>query len=82
MRDFLTFRRMLTPYIIQLFFWLSIVIFIVGAIYNFIHHAFLHGLQVLILGPILARVFCEFLIVFFQINETLTDLKNTVQEKP
>lgn len=82
MLDFLLFRRMLTPIIIQVFFWLGLVLCIVAAIYNFFHHAFVHGLQMLILGPILIRVGSEFFILFFRINETLTDLKNTVQEKP
>lgn len=81
MLDFLLFRRMLAPYIIQFFFWISIVLCIEAGVYNLANHAFKHGLEVLLIGPILARVFCEFLIVFFRINERLTDLKNTVQQK-
>lgn len=81
MRDFLAFRKMLTPIFIQAFFWASVILFVVAAINNFIHSSAVHGLQVLILGPILSRVLCEFLLIFFRINETLTELKNTVQEK-
>jgi hypothetical protein len=80
--DFLLFRRMLLPFLIQVAFWLGVIICIIGGIYNFMHHSISHGFQVLILGPILLRLLCECLIVFFRINETLTDLKNTVQEKP
>ncbi len=79
--DFLLFRRMLTPILIQILFWVGLILCIVTSIYNFVHHSPLLGLQALILGPILVRVFCEFLILFFRINETLTDLKNAVQEK-
>jgi hypothetical protein len=82
MLDFLVFRRMLTPIIIQILFWASLVVCFIGAIYNFAHNAFFHGLQELILIPILIRVLCEILILFFRMNETLTDLKNTVQQRP
>ncbi|MBA2653721.1 MAG: hypothetical protein H0U71_01465 [Gammaproteobacteria bacterium] len=82
MRDFLLFKRMLTPLLVQLLFWIAVILCIIGAINNFIHHAFLHGLQILILGPLVVRVVCETIILFFRMNETLTDLKNTVQEKP
>jgi hypothetical protein len=81
MWDFLIFRRMLTPILIQIFFWFCVIVCIVGGIYNFMHHAFVHGLQILILGPILVRVLCEFWILFFKIHQTLTELKNTVQER-
>jgi hypothetical protein len=82
MLDFLLFRRMLTPILIQILFWLGVLFSIIGGVYNFSHHAFSHGLEILILGPILARIFCEILIVFFRINETLTEIKNSVQKKP
>lgn len=81
MLDFLFFRRMLTPILIQVLFWATVLLCIVAAVVNFYHSAFLHGLQILILGPIFARIFCEFFILFFRMNETLTDLKNAVQEK-
>ena len=81
MLDFLFFRKMLTPILIQALFWLGILLCLVGGIYNLTHHAVIHGLQILILGPILVRIFCEILIVFFRINETLTEIKNSVQEK-
>ncbi len=81
MRDFLTFRKMLTPIILQLLFWLSVILCIAAAVYNFLNSAFMHGLQILIIGPILTRIFFEFLIIFFRMNETLTELKNAVQEQ-
>jgi Domain of unknown function (DUF4282) len=82
MLDFLLFRRMLTPLLVQLFFWLGLVLCVVGGIFNLLHHAIAHGLQILFIGPLLLRIFCEFLMIFFQINERLTGLKNTVQHTP
>lgn len=81
LRDFLTFRRMLTPIIIQALFWVAVIVCIITGFYNFFHHAFIPGLQVLFLGPLLLRLLCEFLILFFRMNETITELKNAVQEK-
>jgi hypothetical protein len=81
MRDFLLFRRMLTPILIQLIFWLGVIACIFTGIVDIARNETLSGLQILILGPILVRVFCEVLILFFRINETLTEIKNTVKEK-
>lgn len=80
MLDFLLFRRMLTPLLIQIFFWIGVVLCVVSGMVNLFHHAIMHGLQILLLGPIIVRIFCEFIILFFRMNETLTDLKNTVQK--
>ncbi len=79
--DFLLFRKMLMPLLTQFLFWLGLITCIAGAFYSFLHHAYHHGLEVLILGPIILRLFCEFLIVIFRINETLTELKNAVQRR-
>lgn len=82
MLDFILFRKMMTPFVIQLFFWFITLVCVIGGIYNFVHHQVAHGLQIILIGPILARMFCEFLLIFFRLNQTLTDLKNSVQEKP
>lgn len=77
MLDFIFFRRMLTPIILQLLFWVTTILCIITGIADLFNgEGILVGLQVLILGPLLARVICEFLILFFTMNETLTDLKN------
>jgi hypothetical protein len=84
--DFLTFRRMITPIIIQVIFWLATLAIIGIALYgifaairfnNFL--GVLSGLAMLVLGPIGARIYCELLILFFRMNETLTDIKNGLQ---
>jgi hypothetical protein len=81
MVDFLLFRKMLTPILLQFLFWISVVVLVVAGIVNIYHHAIVHGLQIIILGPIVVRIFCEFLIIFFKMNDTLLAIKNAVQEK-
>ena len=76
MKDFLLFRRMLSPVIIPLIFWVVLVLLIIGGVQElFIPDHRWKGLQVLIIGPLLIRVFCEFLLVFFRINQVLSNIK-------
>ena len=39
----------------------------------------LGGLLTLFLGPLIVRVYCEVLILFFRINTTLTDIRNNTK---
>lgn len=81
MKDFFSFRRMLTPFIIQILFWLMVILSLVLAIISFVKLQILLGFSTLILGPILARIACEILIVFFRINTSLTDIRNYLLNK-
>jgi hypothetical protein len=75
-KDFLLFRRMLSPIIIPLVFWVVLVLLVMGGIQELCipEHRW-KGLQVLIIGPLLIRLFCEFLLVFFRIDQLLRDIK-------
>lgn len=78
---FWSFRRMITPLIIQIIFAVSVaattvaglVAIITGIRDNNRGAAFI-GLAVLIFAPLVARIYCELTIVVFRINETLADL--------
>lgn len=121
--DYLFFRRMISPILIQIFFWLGTALCLLVGLYAFIdglipqereralqiRNAFnedrnlrgfddddrvkikmqpvrvektlnllqsLSGLLLMIFGPFFVRIFCENLILLFQINETLTDIRN------
>jgi hypothetical protein len=39
------------------------------------------GVLLLFLGPIGVRIYCEILIIFFRINETLTEIKHSLEER-
>lgn len=73
MEDFLKFRKMLTPVIIQVIFWISLVVVVIGGLMAF-RQSFLQGILTLALGPLAVRVYCELLIVIFSINDTLNDI--------
>ena len=76
MKDFFLFRRMLIPYLVQVLFWLGIVTCIVLAITDFSQGGVWRGIGTLILGPIIIRMACEYVVVLFRINDTLTEIKH------
>ena len=88
MSDFWAFRTMVTPVIIQILFWIgAILCLIIGAImviYGATHyqggqgHYLWKGVLLFVLGPLGVRVYCEILIIFFRINETLTEIKHAM----
>ena len=91
MSDFWAFRTMVTPVIIQILFWIgAILCLIIGAIMVIYGATHLQGGQgqylwkgvlLFVLGPLVVRVYCEILIIFFRINETLTEIKHGLERK-
>jgi hypothetical protein len=86
--DFFAFRTMITPVIIQIIFWVGVALCIIiglGAIFVGSRYGEgggpVWGILIIIFGPILVRIYCEVLIVFFRINETLTEIKHTLEER-
>ncbi len=84
MNEFLTFRRMVTPLIIQAVFWIGAAVCVIGGIIGVVSGAsstfgggsqVLTGLLLLFLGPLAVRIYCELLILLFRMNETLADIK-------
>jgi len=78
MSDFFSFRRMITPVIIQVLFWIFTAIAVIGGLALLFRggSGTALGLVWILVGPLIARVYCEILIVVFRINETLTDIRD------
>ncbi len=89
MEDFLRFKKMVTPIIIQILFWIGVVTCVIAGIVGIVvgitsrsgGTTVLKGIGWLVLGPIGVRIYCEILIVIFSINNTLTDLKNLLRHQ-
>ena len=90
MEDYLTFRKMITPIIIQILFWIGAVGSVLWALFIIFSgvttsygggRLVLTGLIMLFLGPIIVRIFCELLVSIFRINETLTEIKTSLGKK-
>ena len=80
MGDYLRFKKMITPVIIQIIFWLMVAVCVIGGIVQLAQGS-LAGLAVIILGPLGVRIWCEMIMVAFSINGTLTDIKNLLERK-
>ncbi len=80
MKDFLTFRKMLTPVLVQFLFWLSLLIFIIIAIVDIIHQeSWRVVLEIIILGPLISRIVCEKIILLFHMNDNLIQIKEKLK---
>lgn len=80
LKDFLAFRSLVTPKIIQIVFWLGTAYFVVSGLTTTIMGLtgsglilMLMGLLMLSLGPIAVRVCCEMMMLIFQIGEAITE---------
>lgn len=75
MSEFLTFRKMITPFFIQLLFWLGVLAVIASGIFLMTAGDQLAlGLMTVILGPLVVRIYAELLIVIFRIQSSLNEL--------
>lgn len=84
LKEFMRFDKMITPSIIKIIFWIGVGISILSGlilIFTGLTTRFgggpqvLMGLLVVVLGPLFARIYCELLIIFFKIHETLVEIK-------
>lgn len=89
MRDILFFDKMFTPKVITFVYWLLLVavaiasLIGVGDAIKMMKYQFAAGLGTLVLVPIgavvgvvVARIYCEILIVLFRMYETLVQLRD------
>jgi len=90
LKDFLSFRKMITPIIIQVLFWVGAAGMVIASLVTMVSSlsrygsgigGFFGGLLMLVIGPVMVRVYCELLILLFRMNETLTEIKNSLSKK-
>ncbi|MER3468348.1 MAG: hypothetical protein C4312_07630 [Thermoflexus sp.] len=95
--DFLTFRRMITPYLIQALFWLGVVLSVIaGCAILFggltgvggrrdgvgtILGALCLSPLVVLLGVLISRIYAELLILTFRIHDALLDIKEILERQ-
>ncbi len=84
MGEFLSFRKMITPAIIQLIFWIGVLLCVIGGLIQIVAGAstyygggsmVLSGVLLILLGPLAVRIYCELLIVMFRILEELSCIR-------
>src|SRR5580658_1447244 len=85
MQDFLAFRKFITPIFIQIIFWIGVVVYVIAGIAVMTQGgpAVLMGILVLLIGPIFWRIWCELLMVIFQIYGELVRIRtHTLGDTP
>jgi len=88
MRDFLYFDSMITPKIITFIYWLLLAaaaiagLTLVGKGFKMMDYSGFAGFGMIVAAPILtlfmalvARIYCEIMIVLFKINEAAQDIR-------
>ena len=90
MNDFLAFRKMITPAVIQVIFWIGVAVCVLGGLVAIIQGAggrygggeqVLSGVLMIILGPIAVRIYCELLIIMFRIHDRLVEIQDNTSSK-
>ena len=90
MEEFLSFRKMITPLIIQIIFWVGVVVCVIAGIAEIIAgtksfygggELVLMGILLIFIGPLLVRIWCELLILSFRINENLIEIKKNTEHR-
>ena len=80
MNDFITFRRKITPVLIQVVYWIATAGVIIAGFSRLIGGDGAAergiGLATLIFGPLAIRIYAEIFLVVFRMNETLTEIKD------
>ncbi len=79
MGNFVRFETMVTPVLIQILFWLSVIGFVIAGIVAIVHGRVGHGIVLIILGPIVARIYAEVLIVVFRINDHVRQIQHNTE---
>lgn len=80
LKDFIFFRRMVTPMLAQLLYWAFVVISLVGAMNLYhLHHNALKSLQVAIGGIITARIVCELVMAFFRMDANTKAIRDMMK---
>lgn len=91
--DFLSFRKMITLQVIQIVYILVAGLITLGGLVmlfsgegspaNIFPGGAVSGLLFILFGNLMWRMWCELIIVFFRMNNTLSDIqKNTEKERP
>ena len=82
--DFFSFRRMVTPIVVQIVFWIGIVLIVIGGIGAAVTAdniaTAIGAIAMVILGPIVLRIYAEIVIVLFRINESLADINHNTSK--
>ncbi|KAB8130783.1 DUF4282 domain-containing protein [Gracilibacillus oryzae] len=87
MQKFLSFDKMITPTIIKVVFWIGVAITVISGLGTMIAgfssfygggFQVFTGLLMIIIGPLVVRIYCELLILMFKMYDALQDIREHI----
>ena len=79
-KDLLSIKKLITPKVITLVYWLMLVIVIFNGYYmSKMGYKDYYALLIIVGGMVLTRIGCELIIVLFKMNEALQDIRSNNQ---
>ena len=86
MEDFVTFRKMITPVIVQILFWIGVIVFVItgivmalAGIVRLSFTGFLNGILMIILVPLGMRIYAELILLAFRIYDRLGEINDSLR---
>ncbi|MBP9040745.1 MAG: DUF4282 domain-containing protein [Anaerolineaceae bacterium] len=85
MKDFFTFRKFIAPVLIQIIYWVITAAAVIGGLVMIINgvsyrYSFwsegISGILILILAPLAARLWAEYMMGFFEMRRNLRDVRD------
>ncbi len=77
--EYVNFRKMITPTLIQGLFWIVVVICVAAGVFRLTSEP-VTGISLIIFGPLVARVYAEILLIMFKIHERLGDIQSLLEK--
>ena len=75
MKELLNYQYMITPGILKILSYVAMVGCVIAGIFTLFVEP-ISGIGMIVLGPIVARIYTELMLVMFEINGELTKLNN------
>lgn len=80
MGAFLTFRKMITPLVIEVIFWILVVLCVILGVIAIASgqgvNGAITGLVLIFLGPLFVRMYCELTILLFRVYDVLCEIRD------
>lgn len=82
--DFFSFDKLITPTVIRIVYWIGLVVIVLASLFSFFQMISVDGLYALltlvgmVLGLLFWRVFCESVIVAFNMLARLTEIRDSL----
>ena len=75
MKEFLSYKYMITPGVLKILSYIAMVGCVIAGIFTLFVEP-ISGIGMIVLGPIVARIYTELMLVIFEIHSELKRLNN------